>query len=148
MYSSGRSCVGAPLMRTSWVTGSSSIGPTFRTAARIAGGRARAPLGEPVRERGHAQHDLAHDERLHDVVIGADLEAEDAILGLALRGQHQHADVGDLRVGADRLADVVAGLVGQHQVEHDDVGLVLLHGGEPLGPRRAARDLEAGARAS
>ena len=61
---------------------------------------ARAALGEPIRERGHAQHDLAHDERLDDVVVGADLEPEDPIFGLALRCQHQHADVSDRRARA------------------------------------------------
>jgi hypothetical protein len=56
--------------------------------------------------------------------------------------QHQHAGVADRWIGADLPADLVAGLVGQHQIEEHDVGLVLEHRGEALRAGRRGHDLE------
>src|SRR5579859_1451445 len=52
-----------------------------------------APLRRPPRERAHAHHELAHAEGLHDVVVGAHLEAEHAVVLVATRREHQHRDV-------------------------------------------------------
>jgi len=100
-------------------------------------------VGEAIRERRHAQHDLADDERFDDVVVGADLEAQDPILGLALRGQHQHPGIGDRGIGADRLAHVVPRRIRQHQVQDHDVGVVCLDRREAFGPVRRRDDRKA-----
>ena len=139
MYSSGRSCVSTPAMRTSCVTGSSSIGPTLSEVPELVVDRARRSA-IPIRERADAQHDLAHDEGLDDIVVGADLEAQDAVLGLALGGQHEDADVGERGVGADLLADLVAGRVGQVQIEQDDIGRLRADRREALGAARGPVD--------
>ncbi len=66
-------------------------------------------------------HQLLGLERLHDVVVGAGLEPDHDVDGVALGREHhdRHA-----RLGPDLLADVDAALAGQHQVEQHDVGLV------------------------
>ena len=96
-----------------------------RAVLRGAGGRrapARAPLRAVTRApqhrpdpRGH----LAGAERLDDVVVGAELEADDAVGLLAAGGEHDDRDLGAL---AERAGDVVARPVGEHHVEEDEVG--------------------------
>ena len=53
----------------------------------------------------HAGDELTRRERLRDVVVGAQLEARDAVDLLVARRQHQH---GEPRAGADGAADVEA----------------------------------------
>src|SRR4029078_5460437 len=84
-------------------------------------------------------------ERLDHIAFGPALEAQDAILGLALGGQYQNAGVADRWIGADRLANVVAGLVGQHQIEHHDLGSILAYDGETVHAGARRHRLEAGA---
>ena len=70
----------------------------------------------------HAAAELAHRERLGDVVVRAELEAEHLVDLLGLRREH------DDRHGAaraDRAADVEAVHARQHHVEHDEVEVVL-----------------------
>ena len=63
---------------------------------------------------------LARRERLGDVVVGADLEAEHAIGFLAARGHHDDRHVA---APAQLAAHLDAIAAGQHQVEHDAVVL-------------------------
>ena len=70
----------------------------------------------------HAAHELARGEGLGDVVVGAELEAEDAVDLVAARGEHDDRDV---RGGAQVLAMSSPDLPGQHHVEDDEVGLDL-----------------------
>ena len=62
--------------------------------------------------------ELAQAERLGDVVVGAELQADDLVELGVLGGQHddRHA-----RFGADDAADLDARQLGQHQVEQDEV---------------------------
>src|SRR3546814_9211898 len=65
-----------------------------------------------------AQHQLARLEGLGQVVVGAGLEAGDAVLGLAHGGQQQD------RHGAfpaQGFRELQAGLAGHHDVEHQQV---------------------------
>ena len=87
-----------------------------------------------LERRAAAQHgvdagqQLARVEGLGQVVVGADLEADDAVDVLALGGEHddRRAVVGGAQAPADRQAV----LAGQHQVEHDQVdGLAQSAGG-------------------
>ena len=74
----------------------------------------------PPQDRAHAGHELAEAEGLGHVVAGAELEAEDDV-DLGVAGRH-HDDRHRLE-GAHLLADLDAGLVGQHDVEQDEVGV-------------------------
>ena len=71
----------------------------------------------------HAGDHLGPAERLDDVVVGAELEPDDAV-GLGPAGGED--DDRDAAAGADRAADVAAVAVGQVEVEQDQVGLELL----------------------
>ena len=94
--------------------GSTVSGPTIDRGRRLVGrGRARAP-----QHCAQARDHLRAAERLDDIVVGAELEADDPVgLGPA-RGEHDHRHVG----GAAQLAQHVAPVaVGQHEVEQHDV---------------------------
>src|SRR3954451_1791830 len=69
-------------------------------------------------------------ERLDDVVVGARLQAEDDVDGVALSREHhdRHA-----RLGADGPADVDAVHAGEHEVQQHDIGPQLTHGGQRTG---------------
>ena len=64
-----------------------------------------------------ADHQLGRAEGLGQVVVGALLEADDALGQGAARGQHQHRHVA---IGAEQAHDLEAVDLGQHQVEHDE----------------------------
>ena len=61
---------------------------------------------------------LAQAERLGDVVVGAELEADDLVELRVLGRQHQDRHA---RFGPDDPADLDPGQLGQHQVEQDEV---------------------------
>ena len=90
-----------------------------------------------TRGRAHARCELLHRERLHEVVVGADLERVDAVVLRAARGDDD-----------DRRADpLVARLLdhapavdpGKHEVEDADVGALVAQTREP---RLAVRDAD------
>jgi hypothetical protein len=68
------------------------------------------------------QHQLPHAERLGQVVVRADLEADHPVDLLALGGQHEHRDLAGLLGGAQPAAHLGSGQVGQHEIEHHQVG--------------------------
>ena len=68
--------------------------------------------------RADAGEKLAWIERLGQIVVGADLKADDPIRFLAARGQHQDWR---LRARPDIAADFEAIEIGQHHVENDGV---------------------------
>ena len=70
----------------------------------------------------HARDEFLRLERLHDVVVGAGLEAEDHVDRVGLRGQH---DDRRAALRADRAAHVDPGHARQHEVEQHDVRLGL-----------------------
>ena len=82
----------------------------------------RGGLGA-AEDRAHAGDHLGAAERLDHVVVGAELEADDAV---GLRAAGGEDDDRDARAGADRAADVAAVAVGQVEVEQDQVRLELL----------------------
>jgi len=74
----------------------------------------------PPQHRPHTGHQLAQAEGLGHVVAGAELEAEDHVdLGIARR----HHDDGHRLEGPHLLAELDPRLVGQHDVQQDDVGV-------------------------
>ena len=67
--------------------------------------------------------ELARRERLNQIVVGAELKTDNTVLDLALSRQH---DDGDIRGIANGAANALAGDLGEHKVEHDQVELMLL----------------------
>jgi hypothetical protein len=95
---------------------------------------------------GAAQHgpdpgdDLFQAERLGHVVVAAEGQAADLVLGRVAGGKEHH---GDLRAAAAQPADDVKAVhVGQHDVEHDEIGPVPLRGLHRLVSRRRGDHLE------
>ncbi len=91
-----------------------------------------------------AGHHLARVEGLGDVVVGAQLQADDAVGVIDPRGEHDDRDGGGGGVGAQGAGDVEAVAVGQHQVEHEQVGALAAQGAHGAGPVVGADDPEAG----
>jgi hypothetical protein len=97
------------------------------TEAQLAGrGRRRAELLDAAEQRTDARHQLQHRERLGQVVVGAQLQAQHAVrLGRA-RGEHdhRHAGVAFTQVATDFPA------VGsrQHQVQQHQVPALAVDG--------------------
>ena len=83
----------------------------------------------PAHQRPDAGEQLAALERLDQIVVGAAVEALDAVLGVGARGEDQDRDVA---LGADAAADLDAVEPRQAEVEHDEVGDELLGGVERL----------------
>ena len=82
------------------VAGRPAGGAVDGDRARRVSSRPGCRLGcGPAQHRLDPQHQLARRERLGDVVVGADLEAGDAVLVLAERGQHDHRQIRVARRG-------------------------------------------------
>ena len=118
--------------------------------------QARAGAGVGVRAGGaaqdrlDAQDQLGRRERLGQVVVGAVLEAGDAVDGRAAGRDDQDRRGGRLVVAADRPDDGPAVQLGEHQVEDDQrrpVALDGVEGGRAVGGGhdREAVALEVGA---
>ena len=97
-----------------------------------------------AQQRADAGHHFVRAERLGDVVVGAELEPDDAIGFLGLRRQHDDRDRRGVGVGPDRAAQLQAVEPGQHQVEHHQVGRVALDLRHDVAPGRDQRRQEAG----
>jgi len=64
-------------------------------------------------------------KRLGDVVVGAELEAEDDVGLLGLGGQHDDRGLGAFLGGADTAADFEAVEPREHQIEKDEARVLL-----------------------
>ena len=95
-----------------------------RVAATLLG-RADASPGGGV----HARDELAHRERLHEVVVGADLERVHAVVLRPARRDDDDRRADSL--GAGGLDQLPAVELRQHQVEHADVGRLEAETGQP-----------------
>src|SRR5207248_3477790 len=76
-----------------------------------------------------AAAELAHRERLRDVVVRAELEAEHLVELLGLRGEHDDRHRG---ARAELTADLEAVDLRQHYVEHDEIEVALAEAVERL----------------
>ena len=84
------------------------------------------------------QHELADAERLGDVIVRAELEADDAIDLFALRRENDDGDTLRAAVVLDRPADFGAGDVGEHEIEQHQIRMLVVNQLEavlPLGRR-------------
>ena len=78
-----------------------------------------------------AGHDLIQAEGLGDVVIATDGETGDLVLGGVFGGEEE--DGTGVAAGAQALGYTETVDVGQHDVQHNEVGLFLEHRGDGLG---------------
>ena len=76
------------------------------------------PLTRAPEHGSNAHEQLARTERFREVVVGADLEAHDAIDLVAERGQH---DDGHIRCRAQLAANFEPALARQHEIQHDEI---------------------------
>ena len=80
--------------------------------------RCRGPDGALA--RAHPRDELVEGERLHQVVVGAELEAGHDVLDLGTRRQHE--DLGRVAPASDLTEHIEAVDVRQPEVEHHEVG--------------------------
>jgi hypothetical protein len=97
--------------------------------------------GRAPHHRVDAQDHLAHAERLGHIVVGAQLEPDDAIGLGAARGQHQDRDLRGLRVTLEQAAHVGARDVRQIEIQDHQRRLDAARAGERLGTGRRVRGL-------
>jgi hypothetical protein len=89
-------------------------------------------------QRPAAQHDLdprdqfLRAERLRQVVVCADAEAQHDVAFLSLRSDHDHGDGTRHRIGLHTAADLDAVDAGQHQVEDQQIGGLGADQAQPL----------------
>ena len=80
----------------------------------------RRPAGvDAAQQRAQPRVELAQRERLDEVVVGAGVEAVDAVVDRVARGEHQHRRA--VARGAQPPADLEAVDARHHDVEHDRV---------------------------
>ena len=84
------------------------------------------PMGAP-QQRAHARDHFVGAERLGDVVVGAQLEPDDAIRLFGPGREHDDRDARRARVTAQRAAYLQAVEAGEHQVEQQQVGQRAAH---------------------
>ena len=71
----------------------------------------------------NARNKLARRERLDQIVVGSELEADNTVFDLALGGKHDNRHIRGVANGA---ANALTGNLREHEVEHDQVELMLL----------------------
>ena len=81
-----------------------------------------AEFGAPAQYGAHAGDQLTRVERLAEIIVGADLESDDAVDIFFQRGEQDDRHAGAL--GAKVAAKIEPRAVRQHHVEHDQVDLV------------------------
>ena len=104
------------------VTNEASAGVNLQIAKDGAIGRRRGGgdcgCGRSAAQNGvDARGEFAGIEGLGEVIIGADLQADDAVHVVAVSGEHDHRDVGD---GTDLAENFEAAHAGEHHVENDE----------------------------
>ena len=86
----------------------------------------------PAQNGLNPQEQLAHAERLHHVVVRAELETDHAIDLFALRRQHHHRDCPRPRTFLELLADLRSGNIGKHQIEQNEIGSLPARQAQPF----------------
>ena len=94
----------------------------------------------PPQDGTDAQHDLFKTERFGDIVVCTDGQAGDPVFDRMARGEEENR--GARAFLAQAAGHLEAVDVGQHHVEHDQVWLELLGGGERLGAGRGCPNIE------
>ena len=106
----------------------------------ISGASSPSGFRRTAQDRLHARQQLARIERLRQIIVGAEIEPDDAIDVVAAGRQHQH---GRSRARlAQLLQHVESRQAGKHDVENDEVVVLALRAAQPLDSGRDARELE------
>jgi len=74
-----------------------------------------------TQDSSHPQHELLDEKRFGQVVVGAELQTEDAVGVRATRGEEEDGD--PVSVGAQLPADLEAVDPRQHDVEDQQIGV-------------------------
>jgi hypothetical protein len=99
---------------------------------QVAGGEGgRGGVGAAPLQGAQPGEEFVERERLGEVVVGAGVQAGDAIGDLAAGGQHEHRD--PVPGSPQPLADGDTVQAGQHHVEHDRVETAGRRGVQPVG---------------
>jgi hypothetical protein len=88
--------------------------------------------------RADARHQLAWRERLDHIIIGPDLQPDDAVDLVIARGQKYHRRIGEL---AQAAAHIKAAYIGQADIEHNQIGCGRIGGGEQIERALAQRHM-------
>ena len=97
---------------------------TVPVQGQAALGRGLGGVTGAAQHRLDPRHHFPGAERLADVVVGADLQAQQAVHLFHAGGDHQNRHLGET---ADRLAHFHAVAVGQHQVQQHRVEITVAH---------------------
>jgi hypothetical protein len=108
------------------------VEPEFVEVVFLRLGRCLGAAGA-IEDRANAREELARMEGLRNVIVGAHLEADDAVHILAARREHEH---GDAALGAQLAAKREPVDARHHEVEHDEVHGALLDRAHELAPVR------------
>jgi len=81
-----------------------------------------------AQHRFHAGHELHHAERLHKIIVRAEVEPLYLVILRALCRGHNDGDVPQLRSRLHAAQKLDAVYPREHHVEHDKLGSLLLHG--------------------
>ena len=88
----------------------------------------------PGQHGANARQQLARLKGLGQVVIRAQLQADDAVHCVALGREHEHRHAGGCAgQGADAAAHLQAVHAGEHEIENDQIGRAFLHGSQAAG---------------
>ena len=98
--------------------------------------------GPLAKRRANSRQQFIHVEGLGHIVVGAEIECGDFLLGLLARG---HNDQPDRWIGAQRGDQFQAVAIRQSEVQQDEVRVVDSFGVERLARRRGLDDPIAGA---
>ena len=111
---------------------------------RVVEARSRELVGQQLQpdQALHARHQLQVVDRLGQEIVGAGLEAADAVGNLVERGDHDDWDVRGRRIAFQPPADLEAVHVGHHHVEQHDIDLAVLAGLDGVGPVGRSQHLE------
>src|SRR5256885_1304429 len=105
--------------------------------ARRVGGGLRA-----AEQRLDTRKQFAGTERLGDVIVGAHLEAHDAVGFIAARGEHQDGEPIERVVPANFPADVQAGKLWKHEIEKQEIRRRFFQGTQAGAAVEGSLDLE------
>ena len=101
--------------------------------------RPRHRRGAPAQDRAQPRQQLARAEGLGEVIVGAELESDDAIGLLAARGEHQDREIGSGPHAATHLEAIE---IGEHHVEDQGVDPAARGAREPARAVATRRHLE------
>jgi hypothetical protein len=90
----------------------------------------------------HARKEGGIVDRFGEKVVGAGLEARDAIARLVESGDHDYGHMGGLGIVLDAPADLETVHARHHDVQKHDVWLVILDLGKSLQPAESGHDIE------